>query len=283
MNTFIKKKTLKIKNKIITLNSPKVMGILNLTPDSFFDGNRYKDMSSILARVEEMLKEGADFIDIGGYSTRPGATEVSPGEEIDRVEAPIHKIAESFPEAILSIDTFRAAVAKRALQAGADMINDISAGDDDSEMIDLVAEENVPYILMHKQGKPKNMQENPEYEDVVEDLISYFSEKIQILNRKGIHDLIIDPGFGFGKTVEHNYQLLQKLDLFRIFELPVMAGLSRKSMINKVLEIKPGEALNGTTVLNTLALLNGVDILRVHDIREAKETIKLLTLYQQTE
>ena len=282
MNAFVKKKTLKIKNKIFDIKEPGIMGILNLTPDSFFDGGQCHDIDDVIKKVERMLHEGAEIIDVGGASTRPGAADVSVEEELKRVVEPIKEISKAFPEAIISIDTFRAKVAEKAIEAGAHLINDISAGEDDDKMIDTVADLKAPYIIMHKQGKPKNMQSHPVYENVVKDILKYFSEKINQLKLKGISDIIIDPGFGFGKTLEHNYQLLRDLKEFEIFELPILVGVSRKSMINKVLKIKPEDALNGTSILHTLALLNGADILRVHDVKESKEVIKLLTLYNQT-
>jgi dihydropteroate synthase len=282
MNAFVKKKSLKIKNNIFEITEPMVMGVLNLTPDSFFDGGQYQNIDEILKKVRLMISEGVDIIDIGGASTRPGATEITEEEEIMRVIEPIEEISKAFPEAIISIDTYRAKVAAKAIMAGADIINDISAGDDDEKMIDTVADLKVPYIIMHKQGKPQNMQANPVYENVVKDILKYFSEKLNQLKLKGISDIIIDPGFGFGKTLEHNYQLLKHLKEFEFFELPILIGVSRKSMINKVLKTKPEDALNGTSVLHTIALQNGADILRVHDVKEAKEVIKLITLYNQT-
>lgn len=282
MEAFFKKKTLKIKNRIIEIDGPQVMGILNLTPDSFYDGNKYQDIKGMIDQVKKMLDHGASMIDVGGYSSRPGAKDIPEDIELKRVIQPIREIRSAFPDSIISIDTFRSKVAEKAVEAGANIINDISAGDDDPGMIDLVKSLDVPYIIMHKQGTPVDMQINPVYEQVVRDVIRYFSEKVDQLHSKEISDIIIDPGFGFGKLPEHNYQLLKHLRAFETFGLPILVGLSRKSMINRVLGIKPEEALNGTTVLNTLSLLNGADILRVHDVREAKEIIKLLTLYFQT-
>lgn len=275
--------TLNCRGKLLSLNTPRVMGILNTTPDSFFDGGRYNAVDNALVRTEKMLIEGADMIDIGGYSTRPGAQEITPDEELRRVVPVIEGIITRFPECIISIDTFRASVAKAALQSGASIINDVSAGDDDEQMIPLVAELNVPYIAMHKQGNPQTMQNNPVYKDVVNEVLGYLAAKVTLLQSLGVHDIVIDPGFGFGKTVEHNFSLLKNMEKFSLLNVPILAGVSRKSLINKVLGIKAAEALNGTTVINTLALLGGANILRVHDVREAKEAVILTTKYTQAE
>lgn len=271
--------TLNCKGKLLQLDAPKVMGILNTTPDSFFDGGKYNHVDNALKQVEKMLQDGADILDVGGYSTRPGAKNISVDEELERTVPVIEQVAKHFPQAILSIDTFKAKVAKECIDAGAAIINDIAAGDDDEEMYSYVAKANVPYIMMHKQGNPETMQQNPEYSDVVKEVLQYLAERYVRLRKAGVNDIVIDPGFGFGKTVEHNFTLLKQLELFRTFDIPVLAGISRKSLINKVLHTKAAEALNGTTVLNTIALLNGAHILRVHDVKEAKECIALVNIY----
>ncbi|MDP1728235.1 MAG: dihydropteroate synthase [Bacteroidota bacterium] len=251
------------------------MGILNTTPDSFFEGSRVQTETEVLGRVEKMLKAGVSIIDIGGQSTRPGALNITVTEEISRVIPVIEQVHKNFPEAILSIDTFRATVAKQAFEAGASLINDISAGEADSDMLLTVAGCRVPYIIMHKQGNPQNMQENPLYDDIVLDILTYFTQKVAILNRLGIADIVLDPGFGFGKNLEHNYSLLAGLDAFKIFELPVMVGVSRKSMVQKLLGVNTEKALNGTTALHMVALQKGAKILRVHDVLEAIQCIRI--------
>lgn len=251
------------------------MGVLNLTPDSFYDGGRYKNDSTILAQVERMLSEGATFIDLGAYSSRPGADTVSEEEELQRILPVIRLLLDEFPKIILSIDTFRSQVAHLSIAAGAALINDISAGALDGQMMPTVARLGVPYIMMHMRGTPQTMQQLTEYDDLVYEVIHYFSERMATARRHGLHDLIIDPGFGFAKTMPQNYELLKKFDLFRQLNVPVLAGLSRKSMIYKVLETTPQEALNGTTALHMVALDKGASILRVHDVREAMECIKL--------
>jgi len=268
------------KGKLINLDEPTVMGILNLTPDSFFDGGKYSNEAEILEQVNNMEYYGAKIIDVGGYSTRPGATEISKEEELKRVIPIVQLIHQNFEDIVISVDTFRSNIAIKAVEAGAEIINDISAGSLDEKLIDTIAQLKVPYVLMHMQGNPKNMQDNPSYNNVVEEVNAFFTEKIELLNQKGITDIILDPGFGFGKTVEHNYKLLKHLDKFKSFGLPILAGLSRKSMINKVLETTPAEALNGTTVLNTIALQKGVNILRVHDVKEANECVKLVDQFK---
>ncbi len=273
--------TLNCKGELLVLNRPRIMGILNATPDSFFDGGQYNRVDNALARAEKMLIEGADILDIGGYSTRPGAIDISESEEIERTATIIAHIKKHLPQAILSIDTFRANVAKACIEAGAAIVNDISAGDEDTEMIPYIAQANVPYIVMHKQGTPKTMQKDPQYTNVVQEVVEYLAQKVAMLRNMGINDIVIDPGFGFGKTVEHNYQLLKHLNAFSVCGVPILAGLSRKSLINKALGIKAAEALNGTTIVNTLALQNGAHILRVHDVKEAKEIIDLLHIYRQ--
>lgn len=265
---------------LLSLETPVVMGILNVTPDSFFDGGKYNSNDACISQAEKMLNEGAAIIDIGGYSSRPGADFISPDEELKRVIPVIEKIHKYFPEAILSIDTFRANVALEAVNAGASIVNDISAGDDDPEMLTTVANLQVPYIAMHKKGTPQTMQLNPEYDDVTTDILDYFIKKIELFRKAGIIDIIIDPGFGFGKNLNHNYSLLKNLSAFRMLDCPIMAGMSRKRMINEVLNISSKDALNGTTVVNTIALMNGANILRVHDVKEAVEAVKIIMSYK---
>jgi dihydropteroate synthase len=253
-----------------------VMGILNLTPDSFHDGGKYLSIDAILHRTEQMLEEGADIIDIGGMSSRPGSEIIAAEEEVLRVLEPVKAISARFPDAVLSIDTVHAQVAEAAVEYGVSIINDISAGTIDDYMIPTVARLRVPYIIMHMQGRPDTMQDAPFYTNVVTEVMDYLIGKIQACRHAGIHDVVIDPGFGFGKTNEHNFSLLKGLPLFSMLDCPILAGLSRKSMITKTLGIRNAEALNGTTVLNTIALLNGANILRVHDVREARQAIRLL-------
>jgi dihydropteroate synthase len=273
---FPQKYTFQIKGCLYSLNKPKVMGILNLTPDSFFAGSRVPtDTKSVLMEAEKKIKEGADFLDLGGYSTRPGAAEISIEEEIARVIPAISEIKKNFPNTLLSVDTFRSQVAKAAIEEGAELVNDISAGNLDPEMLPLVAKLGVPYIAMHLKGTPQTMQQETDYSDLVTDVLAYFSEKVKQLTKLGIKDVIIDPGFGFAKTREQNFELLRNLSSFKRLGLPILVGVSRKSMIYKTLEISANEALNGTTALNMFALLQGADILRVHDVKEAKETIEL--------
>ncbi len=273
---FPQKYTFQIKGCLYSWNKPKVMGILNLTPDSFFVGSRVPtDKKSVLEEAEKKIKEGADFLDLGGYSTRPGAADISIEEEIARVIPAISEIKKNFPDTLLSVDTFRSQVAKAAVEAGAELVNDISAGNLDPEMLPLVAQLGVPYIAMHLKGSPQTMQTETSYTDLVPDILAYFGKKIEQFRKFGIKDVIIDPGFGFAKTREQNFELLRNLSSFKRLGLPVLVGLSRKSMIYKTLEISANEALNGTTALNMFALLQGADILRVHDVKEAKETIEL--------
>ena len=268
--------TINCKGTLLDLNSPKVMGILNITPDSFYDGGMYKDETTILNQTEKMLNDGATFIDIGAYSSRPGAAEVSEEEELKRIVPVVELLIKKFPDIIISIDTFRSKVAKETINLGAALINDISGGNLDSKMYETVAKLKVPYILMHMAGTPKTMQNNPTYEDVTKDLIHFFSDKIDQLHRLNVSDIIIDVGFGFGKTIEHNFQLLRNMSLFQNLDKPILAGLSRKSMLYKTLDITSQEALNATTSANTIALLNGANILRVHDVKEAVEAVKLV-------
>lgn len=267
--------TINCKGQLIDLSQPKVMGILNITPNSFFDGGSYSNEEEILAKVEKMLTEGATFIDIGAYSTKPGAEFVSEEEELNRIVPVVQLLVKHFPDILLSIDTFRSEVAKACIENGAAIINDISAGDLDNNMLTVIAKYNVPYIMMHMRGTPETMQSMTEYEDIMKEVLLYFSKKISEARSLGINDLIVDPGFGFAKTLAQNYEVMQKLELFHHLELPVLVGISRKSMIQKLLEIKANEALNGTTFLNTIALTKGAHILRVHDVKEAVECVKM--------
>ena len=263
--------------KLLDLAIPRVMGILNITPDSFYSGSRYSTDEELLSGATRMFEDGADILDVGGYSSRPGAADISIQEESARVLKAIKLINREFPEAIISVDTFRADIAREAVvECGAQMINDISGGDADSEMFSTIEKLNVPYILMHMKGNPRSMQNKPVYEDIVADILKWFGERIFRLNSAGVKDIIIDPGLGFGKTIDHNFELLRRLGDFSIAGLPVLVGISRKSMIWKTLDISADEALNGTTALNAIALFNGADILRVHDVKEAVQTIQLI-------
>lgn len=273
--------TLNCKGQLLSLAEPIVMGILNLTPDSFFDGGKYGSDKAVLSQVEKMLSDGAKVIDIGGMSSRPGARLIDIQEELGRILAPIGSIVKEFPDTIISIDTVRAAVAEQAVEAGASIINDISAGKLDPNFYETVAKLAVPYILMHMKGKPESMQHQPTYEDISLEILDFFIKEVGKLRELGIKDIILDPGFGFGKTIPHNYQLLNKLPIFQILDLPLLVGISRKSMIYKVLATTPKEALNGTSVLNLIALQQGAKILRVHDVKEAIETIKLYQILKQ--
>ena len=276
-------KTLNCNGRILDLSTPKIMGVLNVTPDSFFDGGRYEGESSSLQQVEKMLTEGADIIDIGGMSSRPGAEIISPEEEYARVIPVIKSILNHFPDTILSVDTIRASIAREAALAGAGIINDISAASIDSEILDLVEELSLPYVLMHMKGLPDNMQNNPDYSSVCQEVLDFLIAHLGVLREKQATDVIIDPGFGFGKSLEHNYELLKNLHLFKILECPLLVGISRKSMIYKALEVDPLDALNGTTALHMLALQNGADILRVHDVKEAVEVRQLFGLYSSVQ
>ena len=267
--------TINCKGMLVDLTTPKVMGILNVTPNSFYDGGKYKNETEILSQVEKMLNEGADFIDIGAYSSKPNADFVLEEEEIARISPVVGLVLKHFPETLLSIDTFRSEVAKVSIENGAAIINDISAGNLDVKMFEIIAKYNVPYIMMHMRGNPKTMQSLTNYNDIVKEILFYFSERVSMARSFGINDLIIDPGFGFAKTLEQNYEVFQKMELFKILELPLLAGVSRKSMIYKMLDIGVEDALNGTTVLNTLALTKGAKILRVHDVKAATECVTL--------
>jgi dihydropteroate synthase len=276
-DTFLNRKiTLNLKGELLDLSRPCIMGILNLTPDSFYSNSRISSADLALERAETCIKEGATFIDIGAYSSRPGADDVSTSEELKRIIPVVEAISRRFPEAKLSIDTFRARVARESIEAGAHVINDISGGELDEQMFETAASLQVPYILMHMKGNPQTMQQDPVYHNVSLDVVDYFEKKVSILKKLGVKDIILDPGFGFAKTIAHNYELLNHLQNLDIFGLPVLAGFSRKSMIYKFLGITPQEALNGTTVLNTLALQKGAGILRVHDVKAAAECIALV-------
>jgi dihydropteroate synthase len=268
--------TLKCGSKLLDLSTAAIMGILNFTDDSFFDGGRYNSERNALLQTEKMLDNGANIIDIGAYSSRPNAKHISSNEEWQRLENTIRIINKEFPNAILSVDTFRSEIAKQAVDSGAHIINDISAGELDNKMFDTVADLNIPYIMMHMHGTPQNMQKNPYYECIEQEIVNYFTNKIKTLKSKGVNNIIIDPGFGFGKTLEHNYQLLNKLEDLHALELPVLVGVSRKSMIYKVLGSDPQHALNGTTAIHTICLSKGASILRVHDVKEAAECVKLI-------
>jgi len=271
-------KSINCNGNLIDLTSPKIMGILNITPDSFFDGGKYNNPTAILTQVEKMICEGATFIDLGAYSSRPGAKHISESEELERILPVVQLLIREFPNLLISIDTFRSEIAKQCVHLGACIINDISAGNLDSAMFSTIAKLQVPYIIMHMQGTPQNMQTNPAYDNVVKDVLHYFSKKISELHSLGVNDIITDVGFGFGKTINQNYQLLKHLNLFKNLNVPTLAGLSRKSMLFKPLEISQSEALNVTTSANTIALLNGANILRVHDVKEAAEAIKIVEL-----
>ena len=272
--------TINCNGTLIDLSQPKVMGIVNVTPNSFYDGGKHTEINAIIRQIDKMLSDGADIIDIGAYSSKPNAEFVSEQEETNRLKMVVKEVISTFPSIVLSVDTFRASVAKSAVDQGVAIINDISAGVLDEQMMPTVAELKVPYIMMHMRGTPQTMQTLTQYVDVLKEMIFYFSERIQKARSYGISDLILDPGFGFAKTLIQNYEVLSKLEVFKHLELPILAGVSRKSMIYKVLENNPQEALNGTTVLNTIALQKGANILRVHDVKEAVECIKLVSQLQ---
>jgi len=267
--------TINCKGQIFDLSTPKIMGILNITPNSFYDGGKYSLENNAIAQVEKMLKEGATFIDIGAYSSKPNAELVSEEEELNRIIPVVKAILNKFPDALLSIDTFRSTVAQECINNGAALINDISAGSLDEKMMEVIASNNVPYIMMHLRGTPQTMQDQTNYEHIINEILTYFSDKVNKARSLGINDLIIDPGFGFAKTTDQNYEILSNLELFKMLELPILAGISRKSMIYKTLDTSPEEALNGTTVLNTIAITKGATIIRVHDVKEAMECVKL--------
>ncbi len=268
--------TIKIKGELINFSVPKIMGILNVTPDSFYDGGKYNSEKKILDQVEKMISSGADIIDVGGYSSRPGAKEISIENELSRVIPIIQLISKRFPNIIISIDTFRSKVANQAVNSGAHMINDISGGNLDSNMFKTVSKLNVPYILMHMRGSPKNMMNNTNYDDILHEIKNYFSERISKAKLEGVNDIIIDPGFGFSKTKEQNYKLMNRLEFLKEFKTPIVVGISRKSMIYKTLDTTPDKALNGSTILHTISLLKGANILRTHDVLEAVECVKII-------
>jgi dihydropteroate synthase len=276
MNQTQTKSILQCRHGEIDLKQPRVMGVLNVTPDSFFDGGRYSSEDAILIRVEQMHEEGVDIIDVGAVSTRPGAKSIPVKEEISRLIPALKSIRRHFPESILSADTYRSEVAKEAVAAGADIINDIAGGNLDAAMFSVVASLKVPYVLMHMQGSPENMQAAPAYSNLMEEVSIYFRNKIEELQACGVQQILLDPGFGFGKNTDHNFELLRRLAELKQFGYPILAGLSRKSMINKVLRTQPENSLNGTTAANVVALLNGASILRVHDVREAAEAIQIV-------
>ena len=271
--------TLNCKGKLLVVDEPLVMGIINVTPDSFYAGSRFQTDNQLQEQAEKMLKEGADILDMGGQSTRPWSQEVSEAEEIRRVIPAIELLHKRFPEAVISIDSYRNRVTREAVDAGAAIINDISGGMRDEEILKLAGSLGIPYICMHSRGKPDTMQQNPVYKDLTQELLDFFIERKGACRKEGIKDMIIDPGLGFGKTSNHNFELLKHLAVFKMLGLPILIGCSRKGMIYQTLGITAGEALNGTTVLNTIALVNGADILRVHDVREAKEAIRLFSRY----
>lgn len=274
MNQF----SLNLNGKLYELSSPKVMGILNVTPDSFYAGSRKQTEEDIKSRCREIIEEGGDIIDIGAYSSRPDAEHIPAEEEKRRLRTGLEILRNEYPEAIVSVDTFRADVAEMCVKEyNVNIINDISAGEMDKEMFNTIARLQVPYIIMHMKGTPQDMQKSPQYTSLMKEIFMYFSEKVYKLHEMGVNDLILDPGFGFGKTLEHNYELMNHLEEFSLFNLPVLVGISRKSMIYKLLGNTPSEALNGTTALNTIALLKGANILRVHDVKEAVETVRIVT------
>ncbi len=279
---FSKKHTLNFRGKLISLAEPKIMGIVNVTPDSFYVDSRKPSKNEAIAQAGKLLNEGADILDIGAYSSRPGAEEISENEELQRLEPVIEQIKTNYPDAIISVDTFRSVVARKMLNSYAvHMINDISAGNLDPEMIHVIAENHVPYVMMHMRGTPRTMQKHANYKNVVKEVMLYFAEKLELCKKIGIHDVILDPGFGFAKTIEHNFQLMQQLNNFKIFELPLLIGISRKSMIYKTLSQLPEEAITGTTVLHTIALQKGASILRVHDVKQARETVQIMKKYNE--
>ena len=273
--TQVSKKTINVRGELLDLSLPRVMGILNITPDSFYEKSRFASADAVLEQVGIMAEDGAAFVDVGGYSTRPGAKEVSTEEEIDRIESIIEPINKYFPNLIISIDTFRSKVAKRAVRKGADIINDVSGGDLDADMFDTVAELGVPYILMHMRGTPQTMGTLTHYDSLIPDILKEMSRKIVALRHRGVKDIIVDPGFGFAKSIGQNFELLGNLSAFNQLGCAVLAGISRKATIYKTLNVNADEALNGTTILNTIALQQGASILRVHDVRPAVEAVKL--------
>lgn len=281
---FLKRKnTINLNGRILDLAQPVVMGILNVTPDSFFDGGKYKSEKKVVKRAEDILEQGGTIIDIGAVSTQPGTDGITTKEEIERILPAVKAVRKAFPQAFISIDTYRSWVALKVIEeCGPCIVNDISGGNFDVHMFDTIGKLGVPYVLMHMQGTPLKMQENPEYDDIIRDISMFFTDRVKKLNKAGVKDVIIDPGFGFGKNMEHNYELLNRLDSFKVFQLPLLVGVSRKSMIYKLLGSNPEEALNGTSVVNALALMGGTDILRVHDVREAVEAVRILNMIRST-
>jgi dihydropteroate synthase len=280
---FSTKLTINCNGRLVDFSTPRIMGILNVTPDSFYDGGRYTREKDIVGKAASILSEGADLIDVGACSSRPGASEVKMEDEKARLGMALKAIRKAFPDVLLSVDTFRSEIAEFAVgDFGVSMINDISAGLFDEQMLSFAAGRKIPYIMMHMKGTPRNMQKNPEYQDVTKEILAFFAQRVALARDAGVEDIIIDPGFGFGKTLEHNFILLRELGLFTVLGCPIMAGLSRKSMIYKSLNTIPEKALNGTTVLHTLALNNGARLLRVHDVREACEAVRLFSLYRTT-
>ena len=275
--------TLNCKGRLLVVDKPLVMGIINTTPDSFFSGSRQESVDAVLAKAETMIQEGATILDVGGQSTRPGSDKLTEEEELKRVIEPIAAINKKFPDIFVSIDTYYSTVATMAVAAGASIVNDISAGSIDSKMISTVAALKVPYVLMHMQGTPQTMQQQPVYENVTREVLDFLIMKVNDLQNSGITDIIVDPGFGFGKSIAHNFELLRNLPVFKMLNCPLLLGISRKSSIYKTLGTTTENSLNGTTVLHTIGLLNGASILRVHDVREAMETIKLIDTYNQGE
>ncbi len=274
---FSKKSYINCNGSLLDFETPRIMGVLNVTPDSFYDGGYYSEGDLLQRQITRLKEDGADIIDVGGYSSRPGADHISKKEEWQRLEPVLNLIRKEHPEMIISVDTFRSDIASAAVkQYGVDIINDISAGEMDEKMFETISELQVPYIMMHMKGTPQNMKEMAQYDDMMDEILKYFAGKYDQLRNMGVNDVILDPGFGFAKNIEQNFLLMNKLKQFKVFDLPLLVGISRKSMIFKTLNIKPQEALNGTTVLNTLALLQGADILRVHDVKQAKEVVQLL-------
>ncbi len=269
--------TINLRGKLMNFSVPKIMGILNITPDSFYDGGRYNSKEKILRQIEKMIISGADIVDVGGYSSRPGAKDISIEDELNRVIPVIEIIKKKFPETIVSIDTFRSRVASEAIISGADIVNDISGGNLDSNMFETVSKHKVPYILMHMRGNPENMMSKTNYENVTKDVCKYFSQRVDKAHSHGINDIIIDPGFGFSKTTQQNYELLNNLEFFKEFQKPIIIGISRKSMIYKTLNTTPDKALNGSSVLHTISLMKGANILRTHDVKEAVECVKIVS------
>lgn len=274
---FSKKSYINCNGSLLDFETPRIMGVLNVTPDSFYDGGYYSEGDLLQRQITRLKEDGADIIDVGGYSSRPGADHISKKEEWQRLEPVLNLIRKEHPEMIISVDTFRSDIASAAVkQYGVDIINDISAGEMDEKMFETISQLQVPYIMMHMKGTPQNMKEMAQYDDMMDEILKYFAGKYDQLRNMGVNDVILDPGFGFAKNIEQNFLLMNKLKQFKVFDLPLLVGISRKSMIFKTLNIKPQEALNGTTVLNTLALLQGADILRVHDVKQAKEVVQLL-------